>query len=216
MARPVICDLDEAGTIGKIADLAAWLNTVRSAGVWCRLAVQSLAQLVETYGEVPTEAITQACQTFVFFGGSKVDKHDAEWMARQLGQMTAVQESRNAGRRRQEYLVGQGGLTRSEIGTPLMAADDFLRMKRHSMVVVPRHAFPVRCHAVPYSQIGALRRMVGEREARDPGPPPVFKRPPAHQYSHPGVAPQARPVHTAIGPTTSARHSRCRQAVIRR
>lgn len=200
LPRPVICDIDEAGTIGKIADLDRWLNTLRSIGVWTRLACQSFSQIVETYEELPAEAIAEACQMFHFFGGAKVSKHSAEWMSEQLGQQTVTQRSANAGRDREAFLVGQGGITRSETGTDLMSPTDFLHMKRHWMVVVPRHAFPYKVRGVPVEADRRLRRAMGKVQRADISATttrPTASTPPrrGRVEAQPGTPLRARPRH---------------------
>jgi len=205
LTRPVIVDLDEVGTIGKLGDLAAWLNTVRSVGVWLRLAAQSFGQIVTIYDELPAEAIAEGCQTHVYFGGATVQSHAAEWMSKQVGKATVVQRQANAGRDREEFLAGQGGVTRSEAAAELLTADDIIRMPRHRMIVVPRHAYPYTLRAVPWDADKRLKRVAGQGGAGGPPHPPktipgllapaTAAPERAHEWAEVGVPLRARPVH---------------------
>jgi len=202
LARPVICDLDEVGTIGKLGDLAAWLNTVRSVGVWLRLAAQSFGQIVTIYDELPAEAIAEGCQTHIYFGGATVQGHAAEWMSKQVGKATVVQRQANAGRDREEFLAGQGGVTRSEAAAGLLTPDDIIRMPRHRMVVVPRHTYPYTLRAVPWDADTRLKRAAGQvGQGRSLKTLPALLTPVVgasereHEWAEVGAPLRARPVH---------------------
>jgi len=205
LARPVVVDLDEAGTIGKLGDLPAWANTVRSVGVWLRLATQTFGQLVTIYGELGAEAIAEAFQTHVYFGGATVQEHAAEWMSKQVGKATVVQRQANAGRDREEFLAGQGGVTRSEAGAELLTPDDIIRMPRHRMVVVPRHAYPYTLRSVPWDADKRLKRVAGQiGQGRSHQISPTLLTPATaaqereqreHEWAEAGASLHARPVH---------------------
>ena len=205
LARPVIVDLDEVGTIGKLGDLAAWLNTVRSVGVWLRLAAQSFGQIVTIYDELPAEAIAEGCQTHVYFGGATVQGHAAEWMSKQVGKATVVQRQANAGRDREEFLAGQGGVARSEAAAELLTADDIIRMPRHRMIVVPRHAYHYTLRAIPWDADKRLKRAggqighTGQTNARQTRPgllaPATAAPEREHEWAEVGAPLRARPVH---------------------
>ncbi len=171
-------------------------------GVWLRLAAQSFGQIVTIYDELPAEAIAEGCQTHIYFGGATVQGHAAEWMSKQVGKATVVQRQANAGRDREEFLAGQGGVTRSEAAADLLTPDDIIRMPRHRMVVVPRHTYPYTLRAVPWDADTRLKRAAGQvGQGRSLKTLPALLTPVVgasereHEWAEVGAPLRARPVH---------------------
>ena len=83
---PVQFYLDEFANIGKIADFQQVITTIRSRGMATTLVLQSLAQLDSLYGKDEAGIIKDACDSWVYLGGSGVDT--CEVLSKKLGNET--------------------------------------------------------------------------------------------------------------------------------
>src|SRR5688572_28269676 len=78
--------VDEAGNVGRIADLAREVTLVRDLGIAFVFGVQSLSQLDDLYGHDNARTIRDNCLTWVALPGLRPDT--AEQVSRALGEST--------------------------------------------------------------------------------------------------------------------------------
>jgi len=172
LKRGLFCYLDEAGTIGVIPGLPERLATLRSAGAPMLLACQDSIQLDRLYTPEGRRIITSVCQCHIIFGG--VGQEDAAWVSARLGTSTVVGRAANAGRKRGEVFVDQGGYTRGETGRPLLTPEEIQQLPEGWLILNGLHARPVLVRAQPWYRSRALRRLVTRAQTQQaPVAPPV-------------------------------------------
>jgi type IV secretion system protein VirD4 len=83
---PVQFYLDEFANIGKISDFQQVITTIRSRKMATTLVLQSLAQLDSVYGKDEAGIIKDACDTWIYLGGSGNDT--CEYLSKKMGNET--------------------------------------------------------------------------------------------------------------------------------
>lgn len=156
LPRPVLCMIDEAGTVGEIANLPRWLATLRSARVGIVLAFQALSQATTIYGPEGRADIEETCQTHLLFGGA--GHASAAWMSAGIGDTTVVQHSAGKGRDRTRVFAGTGNESSSEAGAPLLRPEQITEMAPGTLVVRIAHQRPLLVRVAPWYRSGRLRR----------------------------------------------------------
>jgi len=159
LSRPVLCVLDEAGTVGAIANLPQWLATLRSARVGCVLAFQALSQATTIYGPEGRADIEENCQTHLLFGGAGYAS--AQWMSAGIGDTTVVQRSAAKGRERTRVFAGTGNESRSEATAPLLRPEQITEMEPGTLVARIAHHRPLRVRVAPWYRSWRLKRRAG-------------------------------------------------------
>jgi type IV secretory pathway TraG/TraD family ATPase VirD4 len=129
---PVYMFLDEFGHL-KIPGFETFATTARKYKVGFWLIVQSLAQLVEQYGQNGARTILGGIGTESYFGG--MDLETAQNISGRLG--TAF---------RLNVLKPSQGLHEK----PLMRPDQLIRMRDNDLLVLHSNRDPVMVHTVPY------------------------------------------------------------------
>ncbi len=142
LKRRVMNWWDEIGTIGKIADLPARLNTTREAGIGTVIGAQSTTQLDEIYTEAGRKIILQGCYAHLVLPGLRAEQ--AEAVAIELGQATVAQRQGGATRDGGELLMRQGNVGLSEKGRPLLTADEVRRLWAPQLLAIVGNLRPVK------------------------------------------------------------------------
>ena len=137
---PVYMFLDEFGHL-KIPGFETFATTARKYKVGFWLIVQSLAQLVDKYGDNGARTILGGIGTESYFGGMDIDT--AQQISNRLG--TAFHLN---------MLQPSQGLHQK----PLMRPDELIRMKDNDLLVLHSNRDPVLLHTVPYYLRGDLNR----------------------------------------------------------
>ncbi len=173
---------DEIGTIGKLADLPARMNTTREAGIGTVIGAQSTTQLDEIYTEAGRKIILQGCYAHLVLPGLRAEQ--AEAVAQELGEGTVAQRQGGATRDGSEILMKQGNMGLSEKGRPLLTADEVRRLWAPQLLAIVGNLRPVKLWwAGRYYYHPLLRRRAG------------LPLPPAQSIT------DARPSLPANGPT---------------
>ncbi len=159
LPRPVLCVLDEAGTVGAISRLPHWLATLRSARVGVVLAFQALSQATTIYGPEGRADIEENCQTHLLFGGAGYAS--AAWMSAGIGDTTVVQRSAAKARERTRVFAGTGNESRSEATAPLLRPEQITEMEPGTLVARIAHHRPLRVRVAPWYRSWRLKRRAG-------------------------------------------------------
>ncbi len=159
LPRPVLCVIDEAGTVGAIANLPQWLATLRSARVGCVLAFQALSQATTIYGPEGRADIEENCQTHLLFGGAGFAS--AAWMSAGIGETTVVQRSAGKGRERTRVFAGTGNESMSETSAPLLRPEQITELRPGTLLVRIAHHRPLRVMVAPWYRSWRLKRRAG-------------------------------------------------------
>ena len=142
LPRRVMNWWDEAGTIGRITDLPASLNTTREAGIGTVLGVQSTDQLTQLYGAEGCRIILQGCYAHITLSGLRGQQ--AESVASELGQATVAGQQGSANRAGHDLLFRDQSLGLSEKGRQLRTADEVRRIWGTQAIVIVGNMRPVR------------------------------------------------------------------------
>jgi len=132
--------LDEFGHL-KIPGFETFATTARKYKVGFWLIVQSLAQLVEQYGQNGARTILGGIGTESYFGGMDLDT--AQNISGRLGTAFHL-----------DWLQISKGLHEQ----PLMRPDELIRMKDNDLLVLHSNKAPVLLHTMPYYRRGDLLR----------------------------------------------------------
>ncbi len=147
---PVYMFLDEFGHL-RIPGFETFATTARKYRVGFWLIVQSLAQLVERYGESGARTILGGIGTETYFGGMDLDT--ARNISGRLG--TAF---------RLDWLQPSQGLHEK----PLMRPDELIRLNDNDLLMLHANREPVRLHTVPFYHRGDFRKNAGIKPAELP------------------------------------------------
>lgn len=139
---PVWLLLDEFGHL-TIPGFPVFATTARKYKVGFWLIVQSLAQLVERYGDAGARTILGGLGTETYFGGMDLDT--ARNISGRLGTAWHL-----------DLLQISHGLHEK----PLMRPDELIRLSDNDLLVLHANRAPVRLHTVPYYHRADLRRQI--------------------------------------------------------
>jgi len=140
---PVYLFLDEFGHL-KIPGFETFATTARKYHVGFWLIVQSLAQLVDKYGEQGARTILGGIGTESYFGGMDLDT--ARNISGRLGSAFHL-----------DWFKPSQGLHEK----PLLRPDELIRLSDNDLLVLHSNRDPVRLRTVPYYQRGDLRGPAG-------------------------------------------------------
>lgn len=142
LPRSVYCYLDEFGNCGTITNLTSAITTLRAAGVGFMLIIQTLAQLVTTYGEKGKTTILAGCATKLCLAGTADE--DAEWFSKQADKQTAITanagESKKLGALRPQH----DNLGYTEMATELIKPGEIRTLPRDRMLVLSGNVPPMK------------------------------------------------------------------------
>ena len=133
----VLLLLDEFGSIGKIKGLVESLTGLPGLGVKVWMIVQSLEQLVGTYGRQMANTILAATEVKQFF---RVPATEAPIISRWLGQQTVVTRSHNLGR----YWGDMPSQSLAATGRPLLEPEEIVAMKPEEQLLFVDGLRPIR------------------------------------------------------------------------
>lgn len=127
---PVQFYLDEFANIGKIADFQQVITTIRSRAMATTLVLQSLSQLDSVYGKDEATIIKDACDSWVYLGGSGVDT--CEVLSKKIGNETV--NNRNMSK---TYAQQRSSSASEQIlQRPLMDTAEISKMPRRQCLVM--------------------------------------------------------------------------------
>jgi len=138
---PVYMFLDEFGHL-KIPGFETFATTARKYKVGFWLIVQSLAQLVDKYGEQGARTILGGIGTESYFGG--MDLNTARNISGRLGTAFHL-----------DWFQPSQGLHEK----PLMRPDELIRLTDNDLLVLHSNKNPAMLHTVPFYQRGDLRAL---------------------------------------------------------
>jgi len=136
---PVYMFLDEFGHL-KIPGFETFATTARKYKVGFWLIVQSLAQLVDKYGEQGARTILGGIGTESYFGGMDLDT--AQNISGRLGTAFHL-----------DWFKPSHGLHEK----PLMRPDELIRLSDNDLLVLHSNRDPVQLHTVPFYKRGDLK-----------------------------------------------------------
>ncbi len=179
LPRAVLNIIDEAGTIGTVGGLLHALNRNRSARIGILLAFQSPTQMVEQYGPDAPAAFEDGCNNLLFFAGA--GPTTAQWMSDTLGQRTVVSASAGASRQRERLFTQGGSRSKSEVGAPLIGADELRGLPKGTLIVSAANERPFMVKVIRWDRT-RLRRRQGAMTEGTPATPtltPIVESAPA-------------------------------------
>jgi len=174
LPRAILNLIDEAGTIGAIAGLLHALNTLRAARIGVLLAFQSPTQMSDAYGVDAPAAFEDGCNNLLFFAGA--GPTTAQWMSDTLGQHTVVSASAGAARERERVFTQGGSKSKSEVGAPLIGADELRGLPKGTLIVSAANERPFMVRVIRWDKTRLRRRagcMTGPAHGGQPLTPAV-------------------------------------------
>jgi type IV secretion system protein VirD4 len=150
LLRPMVCYLDEFGTVGSVPRMADLIATLRSRRVALVLACQGFAQLEERYGKAGAETILANASTHLVLPG--VGQREAEFYSRRIGKTTITTWSSS---RRGRWDVSSH---RGEAARWLIEPNEIRAMPERQILVLADIAAPLLVRVKPYYRINRLAR----------------------------------------------------------
>lgn len=144
---PVYFFLDEFGNLGRVADFASIVTTLRKRRCSLSIILQELSQLTSVYGQHEARTIfAGGCGTKLFFSG--LDLETSRYIEGMLGQST-------------EYDTTYGGFDERSrtVGVPLMRADHARMMRGREAVLISGGHRPVKIRMPPFFDIPSMERV---------------------------------------------------------
>ncbi len=133
---------DEMGNMPKLPSISGKISTLRSRKIWMQMAVQSLEQLDEVYGEKVSATIIDNCDIHIFLGCNN-DASKTRF-AQSMGEKVGITLSAN---------IGNGGIaTLSEVtkSIPVVRKSDLDLLKLGEFYVRARVATNLKASMIPY------------------------------------------------------------------
>src|SRR5215218_2535931 len=161
--HPVLLLLDEAGRV-KIPLLYEYATTVvgRQISLW--VAIQSISQLISTYGPANAETLLDNMDTQLFY---RQRRATAKYLEIELGRKSEYSHSRS---QREGGNATQGI---SEQGVPLMTANEIKQMEDFDVIVFHHNLPPFRARRMNWLEHPVLRDRQAMRPPALSGLPPL-------------------------------------------
>ncbi len=150
LPRPMVCYLDEFGTVGSVPHMADLIATLRSRHVALVRACQGFAQLEERSGKAGAETIRSNASTHLVLPG--VGQREAEFYARRIGKTTITTWSSS---RRGRWDVSS---QRGETARWLIEPNEIKTLPERQVLVLADVAPPLLVRVKPYYRIKHLAR----------------------------------------------------------
>jgi type IV secretion system protein VirD4 len=150
LPRPVVCYLDEFGTVGSVPRMADLIATLRSRDVALVLACQGFAQLEERYGKAGAETILSNASTHLVLPG--VGQREAEFYSRRIGKTTITTWS-SSRRGRRDVSSHRG-----ETARWLIEPNEIRTLPKRQVLVLADVTAPLLVRVKPYYRIRRLAR----------------------------------------------------------
>jgi type IV secretion system protein VirD4 len=146
--RPLLLMLDEFDRLGHFEKLAEAMNHMAGYGLRACLVVQSLNQILATYGA--NQSITINCDTTVRLTPNTIES--AEEISRLVGQTSVRHDHRTRS--------GSGeSVSQPEVGRPLMTPDEARRMSVDDVLIFARGRSAIRATLFKYHEHEYFRRL---------------------------------------------------------
>jgi len=133
---------DEMGNMPKLPSIAGKISTLRSRKIWIQLAVQSIEQLDEVYGEKVSATIIDNCDIHLFLGCN--NDASKERFAKSMGEKIGISLSAN---------IANGGiatLAETTKSIPVVRKSDLDLLKLGEFYVRARVATNLKSSMIPY------------------------------------------------------------------
>ena len=142
LAVPVHFLLDEFGNLPKIPDFDKALAVARGRGIRITLALQSLSQLDDRYGQKTAETMRNSCNTWVYLSAN--DNDTARIVSDKIGQTTIETTSQG-----QNWQTGsrQWSQNTSQTGRALVTLDEVLRWRPDHTLLLQMGQLPAKLPA---------------------------------------------------------------------
>ncbi len=139
--QPVLMLMDEV-TRTALPSLAEHATTVVGRGITLWVAIQSLKALEAVYGAENAQVLRDNMETQIYYRPD--DLSTAQYLENRGGKKSAYARSETTRE------TGERSEGKSEQGIPLMAAQDFMHMKEHQVILFHRNLPPIRAHRVSW------------------------------------------------------------------
>jgi type IV secretion system protein VirD4 len=146
--RPLLLVLDEFPVLGKLDVLERSLAYMRSYGIRVLLAIQSLNQIFQIYGQ--HESITANCNVQIALAPN--DYKTAELLSKSLGSQTVSWDRASVSNG-----PGRVSTTPADVGRPLLTAEELRRLPRNRALVLYAGLPPILARRIPYYEDPLLR-----------------------------------------------------------
>lgn len=142
LKRDFVFLLDEFANMPPMPGMSNKITTLRSRRVWMMMAIQSIQQLRQVYGEDTSEIIRDNCDTSVFLGSNNLGTKQifSESMGQKIGIFTS-------------YSKGNDGNTSENINigsTPVVRISDLDALKLGEFYVKSRVAGNMKSSMIPF------------------------------------------------------------------
>lgn len=168
--RQVLFMLDEFANMGKLAGLSESLTLLPGLGVRVWMIVQSLDQLRAVYGKEATSTVLSQAEVQQYFAVQ--DFGLSKTLSDALGQRTVKTTSINLGRKEED----DAGESRSEVGRPLMSADEIRLLPKMRQLLFIQGQPPVLADRVAFWDVSPWQNWAGGNpvEGSSPQPDPTY------------------------------------------
>ena len=133
---------DEMGNMPKLPNISNKISTLRSRKIWLQMAVQSLEQLDEVYGEKVSATIIDNCDVHLFLGCN--NDASKERFSKSMGQKIGITLSANIGN------GGIAGLSEITASIPVVRKSDLDLLQLGEYYVRARVATNLKSSMIPY------------------------------------------------------------------
>lgn len=146
LSREVLALWDEMGQMPAVKDVDSIFTAFRSRKGRFLIALQSYAQLEETYGKSKAKIIKEACQILMFTGISPNSRETLNELSEVLNKQTV--QSGGVTLRAGNYIKNDANY--QMVGKPLMSVSDITTLPKFDWIVQRSGAFPIRTHLPLY------------------------------------------------------------------
>ncbi|WMJ22683.1 type IV secretory system conjugative DNA transfer family protein [Paludicola sp. MB14-C6] len=146
LQREVIALWDEMGQMPAIKDIDSIFTAFRSRKGRFLIALQSYAQLEETYGKSKAKIIKEACQILMFTNISPNSKETLTELSEVLGKQTVLSGSVTM----KNQNVTQDSSSYQMVGKPLMSITDIITLPKFDWVLQKSSCYPIKTHLPLY------------------------------------------------------------------
>ncbi|MBQ3016990.1 MAG: type IV secretory system conjugative DNA transfer family protein [Clostridia bacterium] len=158
LSRDFVFLLDEFANMPPMPGMSNKITTLRSRRVWMMMAVQSIQQLRQVYGEDTSDIIRDNCDTSIFLGSNNLNTKQifSESMGQKIGIFTS-------------YNKGNDGNTSESItasNTAVVRISDLDELKLGEFYVRSRVAGNMKSYMIPFFKRTELKIVRDDREDR--------------------------------------------------
>ncbi|GGB29486.1 type IV secretory system conjugative DNA transfer family protein [Allosediminivita pacifica] len=161
-AVPVTLLAEEFANLGYMPTISRAMAEYREAGLRAHLVIQNPHQLTRLYGRDGMQEIVNLCAVRQFFGVDDIET--ARLIEATVGTFTAESRSTST----PDNLLQGGSVNTSEMGVPLIRAQDLLNMPEQEQVILARGSVPpIRAFVKPFFTDQAMLNATDPNPYRD-------------------------------------------------